>query len=170
MLNVIETKGNVVFPNTYFPKSEIPLYITHGCNAQGIMGGGLALHIKNNYFDNYKSYQDYCFKWGKSINLLGTNCIQHYNPLFAIVNSITQHTIGTNTRKTNYEAVAKCFENLVDYLKQNYHYTQKVAIAIPKLFGCGLGGGNWEIVKTIITQTLSISKLDIDLYIVEYAQ
>lgn len=166
---VVETKGNVIFPNTYFDtKSEVPLYVAQGCNALGIMGGGLALHIKHNYIDSYKEYYDYCIKWGKSINLLGTNSIFYYNPLFCIVNCITQHTIGTDTRKTNYEAVSKCFENLIEHLKQQHGNAATIAIAIPKLFGCGLGGGNWEIVKTIITQTLSLSHLNLTLYIVEY--
>lgn len=48
-MNVIEKQGNVLVPSTYLNPEDLnrELNIIHGCNAQGIMGAGLALQVRN---------------------------------------------------------------------------------------------------------------------------
>lgn len=48
-------------------------------------------------------------------------------------------------RYLSYDALYKCMENLKDACE----YYQVNEVAMPKI-GCGLAGGNWEIVKEII--------------------
>lgn len=43
--------------------------IGHQVNCKGVMGGGVALQVKNNYYNVYKEYRDLCSK-NKSKDLL----------------------------------------------------------------------------------------------------
>lgn len=51
---------------------------------------------------------------------------------------------------TEYPALRKAFESLAEFLNVN---KMKPKIGLP-LIGCGLGGGDWEIVEKIIQETL----------------
>lgn len=60
-----------------------------------------------------------------------------------VLNMFTQVRYGyDDTRYVNYGAIAKCFNNI------NFDNNIK-RLAIPKI-GCGLAGGDWNIVKEII--------------------
>lgn len=121
--------------------------IVHGCNSHGVMGAGIALAIKNEYpeaFDVYKrEYDTYGLK-------LGTFTHAEVGPNKFIINAITQGDFGIGKRQVDYEAIAKCFEKLVLFRKQNL---SDLDIVFPKI-GAGLGGGNWNIIEKIIDETV----------------
>lgn len=121
--------------------------IVHGCNAQSVMGGGIALQIKQKY---PQAYQDYKTGLESCVNLkmnpLGKIFVSHIEGDLYIANAITQNQFGTNRRQVDYEALARCFEQI-----------SKVRPSIPihyPLIGAGLAGGNWTIISTIIDETL----------------
>ena len=71
-MNIIEKQGNLLVPSTYLNEedSNRELNIIHGCNAQGIMGAGLALQVRHKSEEVY----DNLFKiprWSKIIKPFG---------------------------------------------------------------------------------------------------
>ena len=55
-MNIIEKQGNLLVPSTYLNEedSNRELNIIHGCNAQGIMGAGLALQVRHKSEEVYQ--------------------------------------------------------------------------------------------------------------------
>lgn len=126
--------------------------IVHGCNAQGVMGGGIALQIKNMYPKAYTGYLHMLENHEKAgcADCLGSVAMVRISPgkdLY-IANAITQDFYGTDRRHVNYEAVAHAFELIKrenEILNLPIHYP---------MIGAGLAGGNWTIISTIIDETL----------------
>ena len=116
--------------------------IVHGCNAQGVMGGGFALQVKNRYRGAYSEYQLFCMR-ERAVGEV--NLVQVSDTLF-IANAITQEFYGTHKRQVDYEGVAQCFETIAAQCA-------RIPIHYP-MIGAGLAGGNWTIISTIIDETL----------------
>ena len=156
MIEAIEIKGNVLDCNCK--------YIVHQVNCKGIMGSGLALQVRNRYPNVYEEYIKMCRKR----NLLGEIQIVPIDNERNIVNMFTQENIGRNRRQTDYKAMLQAFNKLFNIATGN----NGGDIAIPKLLGCGLAGGNWETVLRIIQkagQPYTKGK-DIKFYIVEWVK
>ena len=112
--------------------------IAHGCNAQRVMGAGLALQIRKRWPACYLMYK-------KAAKLdLGDN-IYYYNPDGKIIaNCITQEFYGRDKRYVNYFAISMCLHKIID----NFPYIDKIAIP---WIGCSLGGGDKNIIRELIT-------------------
>lgn len=128
-------------------------HIVHGCNAQGVMGSGVALAVKQTY---PAAYEDYASIHETERLVLGKAYPVMVTPTIIIWNAITQNLYGTGQRLTNYEAVATCFEQVNSYLSNN---KTDAASRVPDevhipLIGGARGGGNWEIIREIIEQTI----------------
>lgn len=125
-------------------------HIVHGCNAQGVMGSGVALGVKNTWPHVFKDYRDIFesgnMKLGEAYRVFAT-------PKLIVWNAITQNLYGTGARLTNYEAVATCFEQVNSYLHNDSSVSNTKEVFIP-LIGAARGGGNWRIIETIIEETM----------------
>jgi len=126
--------------------------IVHGCNAQGVMGGGIALQIKNLYpraFAAYRKHLERCLEDGcYDEKVLGGGVLVDVRNNLHIANMITQNKFGTDKRQANYEAIAHAFELVAKSSDEHglpIHYP---------MIGAGLAGGNWTIISTIINETL----------------
>lgn len=121
------------------------LVIAHGCNAQGVMGSGVAKIVKDKYPEAYKAYKErYDSATDKHLSALplGDMSVSNSNGLM-IVNMVTQKNYGRDgERYVSYDAVSACFSSLNRYFKGT-------AVAIPKI-GAGLGGGDWNVIEAII--------------------
>lgn len=117
--------------------------IIHGCNAQGVMGSGVALAIREKYPSAYRAYAN-------NLSLeLGTIIWYEHTPVLKVANAITQEFYGVDGKRyVNYSALAKCFDAAIKGVKQfgleELHF--------PKI-GAGLGGGDWSIIEQIINDT-----------------
>jgi O-acetyl-ADP-ribose deacetylase (regulator of RNase III) len=128
-------------------------HIVHGCNAQGVMGSGVALAVKNTYPYAYQDYRRIYEADASGGLVLGDAYPVEVSPALILWNAVTQHLYGTHRRQVNYEAIATCFERVNEgaiALKD----TVLSEIHIP-MIGAGLGGGNWNIIKSIIEETVS---------------
>jgi len=66
-----------------------------------------------------------------------------------IINMYSQYYYGTDTRKTSYLAMKTALKSIRDdYCNGICEHT----IGIPDHIGCGLAGGSWQTVKTIIEE------------------
>jgi O-acetyl-ADP-ribose deacetylase (regulator of RNase III) len=123
-------------------------HIVHGCNAQGVMGSGVALAVKNKWPAVFVAYQ----KEYRANGLpLGSVHSVHVEPDVFVWNAITQNLFGrSGFRFVSYDAIQECFEQINEHVGASAFKE----IHIP-LIGAGLGGGNWEIIREIIEQTVT---------------
>lgn len=127
--------------------------IVHGCNAQGVMGGGIALQVKQMYPQSYACYVNGLKRMEEADkNPMGKVFFNRESKDLYVANAITQDKFGRNKRHVDYEAVAKAFER-IRYVATNLS-GEMVPIHYP-LIGAGLAGGNWNIIQCIIEETLS---------------
>lgn len=121
--------------------------IAHGCNSQGVMGSGIAKQIKEQYPDAFKMYRIAFVKSGLQI---GTNIWSSYNNTI-IVNCITQPFFGNDKKRyVSYDAISDCMKDI----NSNLFNAGIYEIGLP-LIGAGLGGGNWNIISSIIEEELT---------------
>ena len=153
-------------------------FIVHGCNAQGVMGSGIAKSIKDMYPEVYQAYLDQ-HRHGYYIDLpynepyhvdeleLGTIIPVRVSDTLVVINAITQryysgHRKSSGGREVDYEAVAKSFE-MINSIAPSFPDIEPV-LSFPKI-GAGLGGGDWDIISTIIKK--STPALELNLWVLE---
>lgn len=118
--------------------------IVHGCNAQGVMGSGVALAIRKKFPGAYKVYRNEHETRGLK---LGSLTIWPEDGVF-VVNGVTQEFYGRDGKRyVDYDAVREVFKSVA-----NIQHTFGGSVNFP-LIGCGLGGGDWDVVATIIQET-----------------
>ena len=126
--------------------------IIHGCNAQGVMGSGVAAGVRSIYPKAYevyrKAYEQTKATSGDGLGL-GTCTIANVSPDLWIVNAVTQASMGPGLQ-TSYAAVAQCFD-FANYLAGalDLFYEEPTPIHFPKI-GAGRGGGDWEQIVQLI--------------------
>ena len=148
--------------------------ILHQVNCQGVMGAGLAKQIKERYPNVYKKYKNACVNDKNErqahgfthSSLVGKIQVVHKEDYLigdpnadpqVIVNVFAQEFFGRDKRYTDYDALQSCLH------KVNKRFAGKT-VAIPYLMGCGLAGGSWDTVLSIIAAELC----DCDVIIYEY--
>lgn len=126
--------------------------IAHGCNVDGLMGAGVARLFKNKFPSNYELYKDMCLMAKRnSIEITGSYCgLLDINSGRAVYNLFTQDRPGPNAR---IEWVAESFEDVV-----SSEVFSPTKMCIPKI-GCGIGGLEWEDVKTTLEEIDSTMEL-----------
>lgn len=123
-------------------------HIVHGCNAQGVMGSGVALAVKRKYPGAFESYIQECETFGLK---LGSSYPWCQSDELVIWNAITQEGFGASTRNCSYDAIQSCFEQINETLSQAP--SNFCELHIP-FIGAGLGGGRWNIIRAIIEDTV----------------
>lgn len=152
---LIEEEGNIVTDSKY----EI---FCHQVNCQGVMGAGLAKQIRNRY---PSVYEDYMRAIKSGYLLLGTKICTLTADKRICVSMFAQEDYGTNKCYTDYSAFQIILDGLADELQtleegRNTH----INIAFPYKIGCGLAGGNWNIVRRMIEKFSE--RIPNDVYIV----
>lgn len=123
------------------------LHIAHGCNAQGVMGSGVARIVRDYHFEAYRFYVEQYDEHG--LKLGDVQFVPSNGKV--IINAVTQHLYGkTGDRFVNYEAVANCMYTINRELRAE----GATQVAMPQI-GAGLGGGNWNIISQIIEDELT---------------
>ncbi len=118
--------------------------IGHQVNCKGVMGGGVALQIKNTYPLVYEVYKLHCNGVNPTSNLLG-DCQIVPCKMRLVANLFGQDGYGIGKQYTDLDALRKSLIKLKDYAQDHNN-----SVALPYLIGCGLGGGNWDDVYKII--------------------
>jgi O-acetyl-ADP-ribose deacetylase (regulator of RNase III) len=135
----IKQKGNLL-------EEKVQAYV-NTVNCVGIMGKGIALQFKMAFPDNYKEYKKVCDDGKMHI---GKMFITNDNNMFE-----SKYIINFPT-KTHWKAKSKLEhieKGLNDLVKKINEFNIK-SIVIPPL-GCGLGGLDWNEVRSVIEQKLS---------------
>lgn len=124
----------------------------HQCNTKGVMGAGIAKTIKQLYPDVYQKYRFYCMD---TAGLLGATQLVKSKEGKYIANIFGQDDYRGRGLKTNYKALRKALEEL----QYKMFELNLKTLSIPYLIGCGLGGGDWDIVDQIINDIFGESSI-----------
>ena len=130
-------------------------FIIHGCNCQGAMGSGIARIIRDKWPEVFQQYSDYHNEHGLQLGKIQPVAV---NDKLVVVNAMTQDFYAGHPsdphryRHVDYEAVANCFE-LINVLLTLFPDVKPV-VSFP-LIGAGLARGNWNIIETIIDETVT---------------
>lgn len=166
-MNYNEIEGNLI----ELAKQGKFNVIAHGCNCFCTMGAGIAPQMAHTFFAN--TFKKEAKKYKGDINKLGTIDYNHItdkgdhlrisNPndlnvsdvLVTVVNAYTQFNYG-GVHPLDYEALTLCLRKM-NNLFGGAH------IGLPQI-GCGLAGGDWNIVKSIIQRELKDCKVTVVIF------
>lgn len=133
--------------------------IAHQCNCQGVMGSGIARQIRDMYPVAYTAFledkrtpEDKLGTFSLAYNSVGN--------LKFIFNLYGQIYYGRDGKQyTNYKALSESIHRMLDTLDG-----RQFKIGLPKYIGCGLAGGDWTKVYTIIKHVFDYKEMDCYLY------
>jgi len=121
-------------------------------NCMLVMGAGLAKQIRNKWpevYTKYRSAMDI-----KPTSRLGKCQIVHVvEKELYVANLFSQYNYKLrNIQHTDYGALAQALQGLATWHKKFCHID--FPIWVPHKLGCGLAGGDWEIVQSILFQNI----------------
>lgn len=124
--------------------------IVHGCNAQGVMGSGVAKAIRDRYPFAYDLYRAAYEKKGLRVGQVVWATVSKDEPRLAIANAITQEFYGRDParRYVDYDGVRAAFHVVGDIARKH-----QLPVHYPKI-GAGLGNGDWNLIEEIIDTAL----------------
>lgn len=143
-LNILDTKTDV---------------IAHIVNCWHVMGAGVALALRNKWPEVFEADLDTMKGDENKLGKFSIACIpmiEEDRDLF-ILNNYAQYNYGTEKRQLNYEFLYQCLEKNLNFLKNN----NLRSISYPYGMGCGLAGGNWEIVYKMIEEIYKNSDIQV---------
>lgn len=118
--------------------------IVHQTNCVGVMGAGIAKQIKDQLLSN----QEYD-KYVQACRINGANLMGQTQLLTAADGRIIANCFGENVptggQDTDYNALLHSIGRV-----RNYAVKKNLSVGIPGLIGCGLAGGDWNIVRDFI--------------------
>lgn len=153
--------------------------IVHSVNCIGAVGG-LAGAIARKWPENAEKYKEYVRHRKSSIMLLGSVFEVNVAHNVIVANLFGQYGIGTGKQQTEYSALISGFKTIADtcfygndtedmyFGPLGYQEVSNVLndIYIPYKIGCGLGGGDWNIVEEIFHKVFDNSHKNV--YICRY--
>ena len=156
-----EVRGNLI---ELFKEGRFDFMI-HGCNCFSSMNAGIAKQIKEEFPEAFRV--DYKYEVDAPIDKLGIFSEVSFYGYGTIINAYTQYNPGANFE---YSALESCLYYLKlrcqerRYRKEhNLKWRQEPKLGLP-LIGCGIGGGDFKVVKKILEKFSS----DFDITVVHY--
>lgn len=131
--------------------------ICHQVNFAGVMGGGVALSIRNKLLlknDLYQQYQDYCAVFRET----AIGKVQMLEmPEVIVANLFCQREFTPKKGLTDYEAMEKCLRTVKLFALKR----RSRKVAVPGYMGCGIAGGNWARVLRILKKVFGDSAVEL---------
>jgi O-acetyl-ADP-ribose deacetylase (regulator of RNase III) len=136
------------------PQGIRPVIVAHCCNDVGIWGAGFVLALSKRWPEPERYYRSH---W----NVLGKGGVQlvEVDDGIIVANIVGQHGVGrfNGVPPVRYPWLHKGFETIA---RHALHL--KASVHMPRL-GCGLAGGEWAIVESLIIEDLCA--LDVPVFI-----
>lgn len=113
-------------------------------NCRRKMGAGLALQIRNKYPEVYTKYMN------TETQKLGCILPVYTSDGRVCINMFSQYNYGRDGKRyTDYDAFKKCL-NEIEYFLKDCLLADGATIAFPYKIGCGLAGGDWNVIQNLI--------------------
>lgn len=139
----IHAKNQCIFEA--FEAGEINVLV-HQVNCQRAMGSGIAGVIRSRYPAHYQDYMRGPQRLGSYFT---TSVDIESGGVAQIAGIFGQLAYGVDKRHTNYAALISGLCKLMDSYS---HMRQIFTIGIPHGIGCGLGGGDWDVVEMLLNE------------------
>jgi O-acetyl-ADP-ribose deacetylase (regulator of RNase III) len=124
-------------------------FIAHGCNAQGVMGSGVAKALKEWHPKVYDGYREAYISNRNSLPMGAIIPISNVHGK-TVINCITQEFYGRESIVyLDYMALADCLEHIETYITEVLGLPEGTEVAFPKI-GAGLAGGDWTIISKLL--------------------
>ncbi len=138
------------------------IIICHQVNCKGAMGAGLAKQIRSKWPSVYETYKRFCLKPLVQSSLLGNCQLVNAEGSVWVANLFGQDGFGTDKVQTDYTALKSAL--LVLYGEIYKKNLTAATIRIPYNMGCGLAGGNWDVVEKIIKDVFDDSSVNVEIW------
>lgn len=122
--------------------------LLHQANCLGVAGGGVARLMHDKFKGWFESYAGHCMLYSPR-ELLGTFHVYDATPDLKICSVFGQNGIGKERRQTDYEAWKKALPDIVAQLESCRACGDVWTVYAPYGIGCGLGGGDWNVMKDL---------------------
>lgn len=125
-------------------------FIAHCCNAQGVMGSGVAKEIKERIPEAYTEYISQYNSYVQRGNL--PKFLGSLNTSGNVLNLIAQEYYGYDKKRyVNYGALASSLAMVVSCIEQvSDYYSDQITIGIPFKMASDRAGGDWDIVLELL--------------------
>ena len=135
------------------PKTSGLKIICHINNNIGRWGKGFVVAVSNRWPETRTKFLE-LGEWP-----LGDIQLVNVTDDIVVANMIAQVGIGKpNKNRIDYDALTKCLKMVSSYAK-----SLNCSVHMPRI-GCGLGGGNWDKIETIIESTMN----GLDVFVYDY--
>ena len=134
--------------------------ICHQTNCMGVMGSGIAKAIRSTYPEAYRALRDRFERGDALIGEVDFVPTIRDGFLRCVVNCYGEKDyLPRGVVHTNYDALQSCFNKIkAEFSGKNY------TIGFPYRIGCGLAGGDWDIVFKMINNTFGGEEWRVELW------
>jgi O-acetyl-ADP-ribose deacetylase (regulator of RNase III) len=134
--------------------------ICHQVNCKGVMGAGLAKQIRNKYPYVYEEYvklikwatEEYKRGHSKTDSLLSSCQFVDTPDDKVVANIFGQEGYGRGRIQTDYVALSKGLQSIRESIIDSNSPLFNKSVALPYGIGCGLAGGDWNIIRRMIEE------------------
>lgn len=141
------------------PENKGNKIIVHVCNDIGAWGKGFVMAISKRWKEPERRYRDW-FKTKDNFALGQVQFVQVEDELW-VANLIGQHKINKDEKGNapiRYEAILSGLDKLGLFALEN-----NATVHMPRI-GCGLAGGTWDRIETLIQATLIEKNILVTVY------
>lgn len=145
--NVYIINGNAI--SGFLEVDELNVFI-HGANCQCTMRSGIAREVVQRLPELYDADKETRTLYRYPDDKLGLISYVNYPNNKYAYNLYTQLYYGRDRRHLNYGALARSVHLAYQHVSQQLKGQYDINVAMPRV-GCGLAGGDWDIVEEILT-------------------
>jgi O-acetyl-ADP-ribose deacetylase (regulator of RNase III) len=151
--------GDASYPSAFADENIV---LAHVCNDVGGWGRGFVLSISKRWKEPERQYRAW-YNGNHQVNKFRLGSVQFVEVErgWYVANMIAQHGLNTSGSQPpiRYDALREC-------LREVQHKAQAIGASVhmPKI-GCGLAGGDWGVVETIIRDELLSRGIKVVVYL-----
>lgn len=138
------------------------------CNCYGVMGSGLAKQLKDVYPQVHEV--DVAFPLPFGHERLGHYSVANVphrvtGDLLQVVNAYAQVSFGRHKKQTDEQVLLGILRIILHAIKDQFTSEgRRITVGIPWKIGCGLGGGDWDLILSELTTIYNETGVDLRLY------
>lgn len=154
MTEIAYLKGDATCPQARGPK-----VVAHVCNDRGRWGKGFVLAVSARWPEPERAYRDW--HRGRGENDFGLGAVQfvRVGRGLWVANMVGQHGLrGGRVPPIRYAAVRACLAKLSEKARE-----LGASVHMPRI-GCGLAGGKWELIESLVQEALCGKGVKVTVY------
>ena len=136
------------------------VFIPHVVNNMGVMGAGFVVPLKKKWPEVEKAYLNWYAQGDHGLGQIHAWTVESN---VTVINMVAQ-TLDKTQRPLSYSALGKCLEDMASHIFDKSNSEIPVQIHAP-MFGAGLAGGDWNIIKALIGDAFPY--VDVHIYFLE---